>query len=316
MLQYLVQPTPERAYLNRRQLLGGLGVAIAGFALSACDRAPAPGTPVSPSATADDRPPSAGSATDDLGNPLTAFESVTGYNNYYEYSFGKEGIGRLSQGLRTDPWTLYVGGLVDRPLTLGVSDLQAFPQEERVYRWRCVEAWAMVVPWVGFSLSRVLDAAGPRPEARYVRLESLADPSQMPGVKGGGYPWPYVEGLRLDEAMHPLTTLATGLYGKPLAPQNGAPVRLVVPWKYGFKGLKAIVRIELVAEQPVGFWQRIAPDEYGFYANVNPAVPHPRWSQATERVIGQVGRRKTLLYNGYGDQVAGLYTGLDLTREY
>jgi sulfoxide reductase catalytic subunit YedY len=217
----------------------------------------------------------------------------------------------------TAPWSVAVGGLVQKPKTYGVEDLLAkFTQEERVYRLRCVEAWSMVIPWQGFPLASLLREVEPMSGAKYVRFETLYDPEQMPGQSSRWYKWPYAEGLRLDEAMHPLTILSTGLYGKSLLPQNGAPIRLVVPWKYGFKSIKAIVKIDLVGEQPVSLWMAAAPNEYGFYSNVNPDVPHPRWSQATERRIGELSRRETLPFNGYAEDVAQLYTGMDLKANY
>jgi sulfoxide reductase catalytic subunit YedY len=208
-----------------------------------------------------------------------------------------------------------VGGLVNKPRTFDLDDLLRFDQEERIYRLRCVEAWSMVIPWVGFPLSKLLDEVEPTSQARYVRFETLLDTEQMPGQKSPFYKWPYVEGLRMDEAMHDLTILSTGLYGQMLPPQNGAPIRLVVPWKYGFKSIKSIVRIDLVEEMPVSLWMAAAPNEYGFYANVNPAVNHPRWSQATERRIGEAGRRPTLFFNGYADEVARLYDPVE-SREW
>jgi sulfoxide reductase catalytic subunit YedY len=216
----------------------------------------------------------------------------------------------------TLPWQVEVGGLVNRPKTYDLDTLRKFEQEERIYRLRCVEAWSMVIPWIGFPLGALLKEVEPLSSAKYVRFETLYDPEQMPGQRSGSYSWPYVEGLRLDEAMHDLTLVATGLYGKELLPQNGAPVRLVVPWKYGFKSIKSIVRIDLVEEMPVSLWMAAAPNEYGFYANVNPDVDHPRWSQATERRIGESGRRETLFMNGYAEEVADLYQGMDLTRWY
>jgi sulfoxide reductase catalytic subunit YedY len=210
-----------------------------------------------------------------------------------------------------------VGGLVNKPRTFAIEDiLKEFPQEERIYRLRCVEAWSMVIPWTGFPLAALLQAVEPASAAKYVRFETVYRPEEMPGQKSPFYPWPYQEGLRLDEAMHDLTLLASGLYGEPNVPQNGAPLRLVVPWKYGFKSIKSIVRIELTAEEPATLWSSIAPNEYGFYANVNPAVDHPRWSQASERRIGELNRRPTLPFNGYGEQVADLYAGMDLAAYY
>jgi len=250
-----------------------------------------------------------------MDEEITSYEAVTGYVNFYEFTTSKKGVAALAEGFKTSPWTVEVGGLVNRPRTFDLDDLSKFEQEERVYRMRCVEAWSMVIPWVGFPLARLLKEVEPTSKAKYVRFETLYDPEQMPGQRSGAFPWPYVEGLRLDEAMHDLTLLATGLYGKPLLPQNGAPIRLVVPWKYGFKSIKSIVRIDLVEEMPVSLWMAAGPGEYGFWANVNPAVPHPRWSQATERRIGENKRRETLLFNGYAEEVAHLYPDLN-NREW
>lgn len=220
-------------------------------------------------------------------------------------------------GFRTTGWQIEVAGLVRKPRTFNLDDFRRIsPPEERIYRMRCVEAWSMVIPWAGIPLSRLLDVVEPTSDAKYVAFETLFDPERMPGQKTAVLDWPYVEGLRLDEAMHPLTLLATGLYGRELPPQDGAPVRLVIPWKYGFKGIKSIVKISLVASQPVSSWNRYLPHEYGFFANVNPNVDHPRWSQATEQRIGESGRRETLMFNGYEQQVADLYTGLDLRRYF
>ena len=249
--------------------------------------------------------------------PRTPLADITGYNNFYEFGTSKEDPSRLADRLRTRPWTLAIGGEVHRPLELDADALtRRYPLEERVYRMRCVETWSMVIPWIGFPLAALLRDAGPTSRARYVAFTTLYDPEQMPAQRWGFLKWPYVEGLRLDEAMHPLTILATGLYGRVLPNQNGAPVRLVVPWKYGFKGIKSIVKIELTPDEPPTSWNLAAPGEYGFYANVNPAVDHPRWSQATERRIGETGRRPTLPFNGYAEQVAGLYSGMDLRRNF
>lgn len=304
--------TPEAVYLSRRQFMRGLGaLAVAAAGLAACGE-----RSLSPT-RAEEAPGPVGAASDELGDPLTPYEAVTRYTNYFEFSVDKEAVARLAQNLRLSPWTVAVGGLVHRPKTYNVSELiRRFGQEERIYRLRCVEGWSMVIPWLGFPLAKLLREVEPTSQARYVRFEALLDPSQMPGQKSAWYPWPYVEGLRLDEAMHDLTILATGLYGKPLPPQDGAPLRLVVPWKYGFKSIKAVVKIDLVAEQPTSFWMAVAPHEYGFYANVNPQVPHPRWSQAMEQRIGEGARRKTLPFNGYADEVAHLYAGMDLRRFY
>lgn len=255
----------------------------------------------------------------------TPEEKVTGYNNFYEFGLDKADPAANAGSLKIDPWTLTIDGEVAKPLTLDYNDLTTrFPLEERIYRMRCVEAWSMVVPWIGFPLHKLLAMVEPTSDAKYVSFQTLYAPEIMPGQKdrfiGGGLDYPYVEGLRIDEAMHPLTLLTVGVYGKALPPQNGAPIRLTVPWKYGFKGIKSIVSIKLTRERPPTTWNLAAPNEYGFYANVNPHVDHPRWSQATERFIGSGGaldvkRQPTLLFNGYADQVASLYRGLDL-REF
>jgi sulfoxide reductase catalytic subunit YedY len=249
-----------------------------------------------------------------MGNALTSFQAINAYNNYYEFTFSKEGVGALTGDFETSPWTVEVGGLVKNPKAYDMQELLGFTQQEHIYRMRCVEGWSMVIPWVGFPLAELLARVEPTSEAKYVRFEAPYRPDQMPNQDNDTLPWPYQEGLRLDEAKHDLTILATGIYGKPLAPQTGAPIRLVVPWKYGFKSIKSIVKIELVAEMPTTLWMAQAPHEYGFYANVNPDVPHPRWSQATERRIGESKRRDTLLFNGYEQEVAHLYEGMDLTK--
>ncbi len=247
------------------------------------------------------------------GEAANDFEDITNYNNFYEFSTSKEGVAPRAQNFVTRPWTVEVGGMVHRPKTFGIDELTKLaPLEDRVYRFRCVEAWSMVIPWLGFPLKRLLDEVEPMGSAKFVQFFTLFDPQRMPNQRRDVLPWPYVEGLRLDEAMHPLTLLAAGLYGKMLLPQNGAPSRLVVPWKYGFKSIKSIVKITLTDRQPRATWNEVAPDEYGFYSNVNPEVSHPRWTQATERRIGEWGLRDTLMFNGYGDQVAQLYSGMDL----
>lgn len=247
----------------------------------------------------------------------TSEESVISYNNFYEFTTDKSEVAEVAKDFDTSGWVLEVDGLVESPIKLSVAELKSLaPIEERIYRMRCVEAWSMVIPWAGIQLSHVLNAVRPKPEAKYVALETLFDPIRMPGQKTDVLEWPYVEGLRLDEALHPLTILAVGLYGKDLPPQDGAPIRLVVPWKYGFKGIKSIVKITLTDSEPPTSWNRFAPDEYGFLANVNPQVPHPRWSQATEQRIGETGRRATLMFNGYAEHVAHLYAGLDLSVHY
>jgi sulfoxide reductase catalytic subunit YedY len=252
-----------------------------------------------------------------LGDPLNSYEDITNYNNYYEFTTDKEGVAKLAPRFNPSPWSVEVYGLVNNPKTYSIEDLLSkFTQEERIYRLRCVEAWSMVIPWTGFTLSSLLKEVEPTSDAKYVRFETVYRPEEMPGQKSPFYPWPYQEGLRLDEAMHDLTILATGLYGQPMPNQNGAPIRVVVPWKYGFKSIKSINKIELTDTQPETLWNTIAPNEYGFYSNVNPERPHPRWSQATERRIGELGRRETLMFNGYAEEVAHLYEGMDLNEYY
>ncbi|MFN8006413.1 MAG: protein-methionine-sulfoxide reductase catalytic subunit MsrP [Terriglobia bacterium] len=290
--------TPESVFLSRRQFMQGIGSAAGGTIL------------LSSSLLAAEN-------SQELVKEETPLKAISGYNNFYEFSTDKESVAPRSQGLKLSPWKVKVGGHVDKPATFDVDDLRKkFPQEERIYRLRCVEAWSMVIPWMGFPLASLLKLAQPTARAKFVRFETLYDPGQMPGQKSSWYQWPYVEGLRLDEAMNDLAILATGLYGKPLMPQNGAPIRLVVPWKYGFKSIKSVVKIDLVDSMPTSLWMQAAPNEYGFYANVNPDVSHPRWSQASERRIGEFFRRKTLMFNGYAEQVASLYSGMDLRRNY
>lgn len=246
----------------------------------------------------------------------TPLQSITNYNNFYEFDTSKSGVARAAQGFVTRPWSVSVEGLVNKPRVFDLDELLKFQQEERVYRFRCVEGWSMVIPWTGLPLKSLLDKVEPTSQARYVAFQTLLDPKRMPNQSFGILDWPYVEGLRLDEAMHPLTIMATGIYGETLPPQDGAPIRLVVPWKYGFKSIKSVVKISLVAEEPPTTWNLQAADEYGFYSNVNPNVPHPRWSQATEQRIGEYGKRKTLMFNGYGEQVASLYQGMDLVKYF
>ncbi|HJS48052.1 MAG TPA: protein-methionine-sulfoxide reductase catalytic subunit MsrP, partial [Gemmatimonadales bacterium] len=251
------------------------------------------------------------------GEELTPYEDVTGYNNFYEFGTSKDDPKRNAHTLRPRPWTVEVAGEVKRPARYALDDLLSpHTPVERTYRMRCVEGWSMVIPWLGIPLRDVIARLEPTSRAKYVEFTTLHDPEQMPGQRSRVLPWPYVEGLRMDEAMHPLTLLVTGLYGKPLPNQNGAPLRLAIPWKYGFKGAKSLVRIRFAERQPRNTWNVAAPDEYGFYANVNPGVDHPRWSQRTERRIGEFRRRPTLPFNGYADQVASLYTGMDLRREF
>lgn len=322
--------TPESVFvMKRRQVLKALGLGAATLTLPQTAQAN-----ILSWFQGNDRPPAPPGKPLTFSQPeqftstltLTPADKVMGYNNFYEFGLDKADPAANAGGLKTDPWTLTIGGEVAKPITLDYDALhQRFPLEERIYRMRCVEAWSMVVPWIGFPLSKLLALAEPTSDARYVAFETLYDPDQMPGQKdrfiGGGLQYPYVEGLRLDEAMHPLTLMTVGVYGKTLPPQNGAPVRLIVPWKYGFKGIKSIVSIKLVRDMPPTTWNMIAPNEYGFYANVNPHVSHPRWSQASERFIGAGGildvqRQPTLLFNGYADQVASLYRGMNLRENF
>jgi len=305
--------TPESVYVDRRRFLrtaaaGAAGVATASWLVGR--DAPFDVEAQTPLANLVAGPFS----TDEKPN---SFNDITRYNNFYEFGLDKEDPMRNAGRLTTRPWTVKVDGLVQKPAEFDIDALMRdHPLEERVYRFRCVEAWSMVIPWVGFPLADLLKRVEPLGKAQYVAFQTLLRPSEMPGQRTNVLEWPYVEGLRLDEAMHPLTLLSVGLYGKTLMNQNGAPIRLVVPWKYGFKSIKSIVRISLVERQPPTSWNRSAPREYGFYSNVNPDVAHPRWSQARERRIGEFFRRPTLMFNGYGDQVAGLYAGMDLKRQY
>lgn len=302
--------TSKQAYLSRRDFMKAAGLVSGAALLNAC-------VPSAANAAENAESVPASSATDELGNVVNTFEEITGYNNYYEFSTNKEAVAPLSKGFTTTPWTVEVGGLVNKPKTFGVEDLLSlFPQEERIYRLRCVEAWSMVIPWNGFPLASLLKMVEPTSDAKYVRFETVFRPEEMKGQGSPFYPWPYQEGLRLDEAMHDLTLLASGMYGETILPQNGAPLRLVVPWKYGFKSIKSIVKIELTSERPNTLWNTVSTKEYGFYANVNPEVDHPRWSQASERRIGDLSRRPTLMFNGYGEQVASLYEGMDLSLQF
>jgi methionine sulfoxide reductase catalytic subunit len=296
--------TPEADYMNRRKFIGALGagaVAAAGVPFFA------PGAP---------QPTGSGEPVRDEDR-LTPYDAVTRYNNFYEFGVEKEDPARNARDFQTRPWTVEIRGHVERPATYDLDDLlRPFTLEERVYRLRCVEAWSMVIPWLGFPLRDLIERVGPTSRARFVAFETLHDPARMPGQRSRILDWPYREGLRIDEAMHPLTLIAAGLYGRALPNQNGAPLRLVVPWKYGFKSIKSIVRISFVERRPQTTWSMMAPREYGFYANVNPEVSHPRWSQARERRVGELRRRPTLMFNGYGDEVAHLYRGMDLRRNY
>jgi sulfoxide reductase catalytic subunit YedY len=304
--------TPKHVYLSRRDFIRAAGVVAGSAALTAC-------APSVLEEAQNAAPGPTSNATDELGDPVNAYQDITNYNNYYEFSTNKEAVAPLSENFTTAPWSLEVGGLVNNPKTFAIDDiLKLFPQEERIYRLRCVEAWSMVIPWNGFPLASLLDMVEPTSDAKYVRFETVYRPEEMKGQGSPFYPWPYQEGLRVDEAMNDLTILATGIYGEPVLPQNGAPIRLVVPWKYGFKSIKSIVKIELTgeSERPSTLWSTTAPNEYGFYANVNPNVDHPRWSQASERRIGEINRRPTLPFNGYGEQVASLYEGMDLSLNF
>lgn len=286
--------TPEAAFLNRRAVIGG---ALAGLGLIGAG----------------------GMARAEALVP-NSWEDITGYNNYYEFGTDKGDPARNARMLKIAPWSVRIDGLVDRPGDYAFDEIMAqMTIEERIYRFRCVEAWSMVVPWNGFELADLLDMAGVQSGARYVAFETVLRPEEMPGVRYPVLDWPYVEGLRLDEALHPLTIMATGIYGRDLPHQNGAPLRLVCPWKYGFKSIKSVVRITLTADEPPTSWNRANPREYGFYSNVNPEVDHPRWSQATERAIGGglfAARKPTLMFNGYGEEVAGLYQGMDLIKNF
>ena len=310
--------TPESTYLSRRQFLKAMGVVGSGALLAACAGKSTPlATEVMEAAETTVATFEGSSASIyDPGEPLNTYDEITNFNNFYEFSLDKTKVAKLAKDFQTSPWDVEVFGLVENPKTFGMEDLLKFEHEERIYRMRCVEGWSMVIPWLGFPLSRLLAEVSPLSTAKYVRFQTLANIKQMPGLNNFTFPWPYEEGLRMDEAMHDLTILATGLYGKTLPPQNGAPIRLVVPWKYGFKGIKSIIKIELTEEQPENFWNETAPHEYGFYANVNPDVKHPRWSQSTERRIGETGRRETLMFNGYAEEVAHLYAGMDLSVNY
>lgn len=287
--------TPEAAFLNRRQVMAG---AAAGLGLAGMGAAASAEEALEPN----------------------SWEDITQYNNFYEFGTGKTDPASYASALTTDPWTVTIDGLVDKPGDYDFKDIMAeMTVEERIYRFRCVEAWSMVIPWNGFELADLLAMAGVKPEAKYVRFETLYRPEEMQGQRSRSIDWPYIEGLRLDEAMHPLTIMATGIYGKTIPNQNGAPMRLVVPWKYGFKSIKSIVKITLTDEQPVNTWKALQASEYGFFANVNPTVDHPRWTQATERKIGGglfSKRIPTLMFNGYEEEVASLYEGMDLTKFY
>lgn len=308
--------TDYKTYLNRRNFMRGAALvattAATGFFYRRLNPPAAVTRPGEKIADIVKPSPTGGFTTNET---KTSFKDITNYNNFYEFSTDKQEVASLAQSFVTKPWKVSVEGLVNKPRVYDLDDLKKVaPQEERIYRHRCVERWSMVIPWVGFPLSELLKQVEPTSQAKYVAFETLYDPKRFPEQNGigSGLDWPYVEGLRLDEAMHPLAILATGLYGETLPPQDGAPIRLVAPWKYGFKGIKSIVKIKLVDQEPPTTWNIKAPGEYGFYSNVNPNVNHPRWSQEKERRIGEYGLRDTLIFNGYADQVAGLYAGMDL----
>jgi sulfoxide reductase catalytic subunit YedY len=315
--------TPESVYINRREFIGkGAGIALGGAAGGALIGGGIGGALIGGPGRAAAQTPAGGQrdwsgVLSEMGEELTPYEDVTSYNNFYEFGTQKDDPVKYAHTLEPRPWTIEVGGMCANPGVYGLEDfIKPGVMEDRVYRMRCVEAWSMVIPWYGFSLKDVIDRADPLGSARYVEFKTLHDPAQMPGQRSRVLDWPYVEGLRLDEARHPLTILATGVYGRDLPNQNGAPIRLVVPWKYGFKGIKSIVSMTFMEQEPYNSWKRSASFEYGFYANVNPEVNHPRWSQARERRLGEIRRRETLLFNGYVDQVAGLYAGMDLRVYY
>ena len=307
--------TDQALYLNRRAFMTGSVAGAAALALApGAARAAAPPAAGQPLMAARNK-------AFDLPDATTKFQEATTYNNFYEFGVNKDDPAHLAGTLKPRPWKVTVDGLAHKPTTFDVDDiLKMAPLEERVYRLRCVEGWSMVIPWIGFPLAALLKRVEPTGAAKYVEFSTLVDPEQFPGQKRGlfnfgGLDWPYTEGLRLDEALHPLTLLTAGMYGQVLPNQNGAPIRVVIPWKYGFKSAKSLVRIRLTADEPKTAWSKAAPQEYGFYSNVNPKVDHPRWSQATERRIGEFRRRETLMFNGY-DQVAGLYSGMDLKKQY
>ena len=302
--------TPKSLYMDRRRFMTGAALFGAAIATVGCDM-------VNPSAVkANTKLTTTKSPLSTTETP-TPFKDITNYNNFYEFSTDKYGPAELSRKFRTSPWTVKVGGAIKEKKNYDVDSLMKLaPLEDRIYRLRCVEGWSMVIPWVGYSLSNLINQLQPTSKAKYVMFTTLMDLGQFPGQRSPVLDWPYTEGLRMDEAMHPLTLLTFGLYGETLPNQDGAPVRIVVPWKYGFKSIKSIVKIDFVDYEPPTAWNKATPNEYGFYSNVNPNVDHPRWSQATERRIGEFRKRPTLMFNGYGDQVASLYNGMDLKKHY
>ena len=292
--------TPEKIYRNRRSFIKSMGLGAGSIALTSI--------------------PFINDARSEQKDKLTSYKDITTYNNYYEFGTSKSDPYKNSQNFKTDPWSISIEGVVENPINISMEEIsEQFVSEERIQRLRCVEGWSMVIPWMGFSLNQLLSKVTLTSKAKFVEFESVYDPDQMKGQRYPVLQWPYKEGLRIDEAMHPLTTVVTGLYNKKLPNQNGAPLRIFLPWKYGFKSAKAIVKIKLVEKMPTSSWMRASPREYGFYSNVNPNVDHPRWSQATERVIGNdifAPRVETLMFNGYGDEVANLYSGMDLKKYF
>jgi sulfoxide reductase catalytic subunit YedY len=306
--------TPEETFLNRRNFIRAgvlAGTTLATGGVYRFINAPAP-----PEVETAQIANIENKNVFTVDEQTTPFRDITNYNNFYEFSTGKTSVAAKARDFAVRPWTIEVGGLAQKPKTFDIEEILKFPQEERIYRFRCVEAWSMVIPWVGFTLKTLLDKVEPTDAAKYVAFETVYDSKQMQSSFSAGIDFPYVEGLRLDEALHPLTILATGLYGKLMPNQNGAPIRLVVPWKYGFKSIKSVVKITLTDREPPTSWNIANGREYGFYSNVNPNVRHPRWSQATENRIGELGRRETLMFNGYADQVASLYEGMDLKKNF
>ena len=302
--------TPKKLYMNRRKFITGTAV-VAGMGL------------IKPSSLflfqeqKEAKLNIAKKGEYTVAEKLTSYEEATGYTNYYEFSTSKRETIKLAKDFKTRPWQVSVEGEVEKPLKFDIEEiLQMFPLEERIYRWRCVEAWGMIIPWIGFPLAEFIKKCAPTSNAKFVEFTTISDRKQMPGLRSDVLPWPYVDGLRMDEAMHPLAILSVGMYGEVLPNQNGAPLRLVVPWKYGFKGAKSIVKIRFMKKMPRTAWNKKRPEEYGFYANVNPKVNHPRWTQKTERRIGEEGRRETLMFNGYTDEVVSLYSGMDLKKYY
>jgi len=306
--------TPKSVYVNRRQFLKG-SAALGGLALAGGVLTELAFPPLAEAGTKIDGVTKSPLST--TGEAQTPLKDISSYNNYYEFSTDKYEPAKLAQNFKTRPWKVTIDGQVKKKLTLDSDEiLKLGPPEERVYRHRCVEGWSMVMPWIGFPLSVLINKAEPLPKAKYVEFTTLLDPGQMPGQRIGVLDWPYTEGLRMDEAMHPLALLCFGLYGEVLPNQNGAPLRVILPWKYGFKSAKGIVRVSFTEHEPPTAWNKAAPNEYGFYSNVNPTVDHPRWSQAKERRIGEFLKRPTLMFNGYGDQVASLYAGMDLKKNF